>query len=637
MTPASEFQILRPIKVATASLQSRVGLGTGYLVEPLRIATCAHVVRGLAPNSKVHARFTDWDPAGVQATLLALDEKSDSALLSLDVAPPGAEPLPLTSEEPAVAECLAYGFPAFADGLGVPLSGIVMDRDARIPGNLRGLAIYSSILGSNPPQSLGGFSGSPVMINGRVVGHLSSVLGADDRMKQSHLGYTFAVPASGVLALLGRPVPVQEHRGEATSEGQIAQRSRAFYRLQYSGSGEEVRTILDEARKGGDLTGELCVYAAQVLIGLLLPDQALDVLGNLDSQRARELKALALSLRGDHAAGEALARNLGGSAEVLGIQGGILKRRWLATRNAAFLRSAFERYLEAYTTFRDHYTGINAAACALYLKQVDVSQKIAQEIVGALAQKAARDKWEEASLAEGYLLTGRADEARAHYRKACDAEPTRTREIAVMSTQARRDLKHLGRSANEVAGAFPPAQRAAAFTGHRAGPRLPEERMAELRQRIDEVLDEHEVRFGFCSAASGSDLLFIDALLERGAEVRVFLPVPRDRFIEQSVGPDPRWIDQFNRTLARLGPGRIIELPEAVLSDGDPSAFVTCNEVLQDSARRHAALLGEPPMLIAVVAADSEQQNAALGGSAHAIRMWLGRGGREVVRIDPLT
>jgi hypothetical protein len=116
------------------------------------------------------------------------------------------------------------------------------------------------------------------------------------------------------------------------------------------------------------------------------------VLANLDTHRARELKALALSLRGDDAAGEALARSLRASAEVLGIQGGIPKRRWLATRNAAFSRSAFERYFEAYTTFRDHYIGINAAACALYLKQVDVSQKIGQEIVDGLAEKAAPDR-----------------------------------------------------------------------------------------------------------------------------------------------------------------------------------------------------------------------------------------------------
>src|SRR5207253_2719200 len=58
--------------------------------------------------------------------------------------------------------------------------------------------------GQGPP--LGGFSGSPVIVDGLVAGHLKRVLSSKDRPGRPELGYLFATPGSEILRILGKTV-----------------------------------------------------------------------------------------------------------------------------------------------------------------------------------------------------------------------------------------------------------------------------------------------------------------------------------------------------------------------------------------------------------------------------------------------
>ena len=81
---------------------------------------------------------------------------------------------------------------------------------SRIPDGLdvrrrRALVLYSDQAAAAQGPPLAGFSGSPVMVGGMVVGHLTRVLSSKDRPGRPELGYLFATPGFEILRVLGRP------------------------------------------------------------------------------------------------------------------------------------------------------------------------------------------------------------------------------------------------------------------------------------------------------------------------------------------------------------------------------------------------------------------------------------------------
>ncbi len=73
-----------------------------------------------------------------------------------------------------------------------------------------------------------------------------------------------------------------------------------------------------------------------------------------------------------------------------------------------------------------------------------------------------------------------------------------------------------------------------------------------VRSQIDELLKKYDVGFGFGSLACGSDILFAEALLARGAEVHAVIPFHLEEFKEVSVYPGgPGWNERMDDCLAR--------------------------------------------------------------------------------------
>ena len=144
----------------------------------------------------------------------------------------------------------------------------------------------------------------------------------------------------------------------------------------------------------------------------------------------------------------------------------------------------------------------------------------------------------------------------------------------------------------------PLGQRALLFSGHmidapgRARPRFP----PALEPAVDGAIRSAIDRIGpdrgdvaICSGACGGDILFAEAVLDRGVPLRVYLAFDEPTFLEKSVNfADDRWTERYRAVVARaqrfIAPEVLGPLPD----DVDP--FERTNAWMLDEARRIAGV-----------------------------------------------
>ncbi|MEJ7766630.1 MAG: tetratricopeptide repeat-containing protein [Chitinophagaceae bacterium] len=102
------------------------------------------------------------------------------------------------------------------------------------------------------------------------------------------------------------------------------------------------------------------------------------------------------------------------------------------------------------------------------------------------------------------------------------------------------------------------------FTGHmidqpgRAEPRFPPEKELAVRKAIKEMvaLEQEKARgslTGLAGGASGGDILFHEVCEELGIKSHLYLALPRDQFVAESVSfAGPKWIERFDRLFQTL-------------------------------------------------------------------------------------
>lgn len=189
------------IKNAIAMIHSDASRGTGCLIAPDIVVTCAHVVGSKDKGAQVDIRVGEYKgKAQVEAT----DAEADCAVLRL---PHWLDttPLPLAARDFKRGDTWeAYGYPTITSEAGHWLTGDVQDAKDKDPTGREAIVLYAREIAAAdgaPPQ---GFSGSPVLVSGQVVGHLKQIIPnpEDNTAHRAMMGTVYACPSEVIRKLL---------------------------------------------------------------------------------------------------------------------------------------------------------------------------------------------------------------------------------------------------------------------------------------------------------------------------------------------------------------------------------------------------------------------------------------------------
>ncbi len=180
------------------------------------------------------------------------------------------------------------------------------------------------------------------------------------------------------------------------------------------------------------------------------------------------------------------------------------------------------------------------------------------EPLPSLEKITTQDYWTLATLGEASLILQQWSQARDWYQQAIKVGQRRYGDLSSTRRNAKILLESLEGNSDRLTDWFK-WPRLAVFSGHmidlpdRPQPRFPAHLETQIYQAIRERLSQLDVGIGYASAACGSDILFLEAILERKGEIHLVLPYSASQFIPDCVDiiPDSNWKERFNRLLDR--------------------------------------------------------------------------------------
>lgn len=318
--------------------------------------------------------------------------------------------------------------------------------------------------------------------------------------------------------------------------------------------------------------------------------------------------------------------------ETVGLLARTHKDLWMRAASPAEkerqLGLSYEFYREAYELTGGYWTGINAATTALLLGHKEQAARLAREVRAAclLDLKAVEERggdqyWPLATLGEAALITGNWTEAETWYARAGETGRGRFGELNSTRRNARLITEALGRGRKWIDN-YLKIPTVVVFAGHmidRPGrnlPRFPPELEPVVRAALLDRLESLNVGLGYASAACGSDIIFLEALLELGGEAHVVLPYNQSQFLEDSVEIVPgQWRERFERVLERAG--EVLVASEQRMEGGVP--FEYANLMLHGLASIRAEQLETEMIPLAVW--DGKPGDGA-GGTASIVEHW---------------
>ena len=171
----------------------------------------------------------------------------------------------------------------------------------------------------------------------------------------------------------------------------------------------------------------------------------------------------------------------------------------------------------------------------------------------------------------------------------------------------------------------------AAFDRPDGPERCPPSAEGAIREAIRARLAEMEAEIGYSSAACGSDLLFIEAMLERDAEVNIVLPFAREDFVRERVAyVDPVWSRRFDIAL-KLASSVTYATPGPFL--GDEVLYRFGNQALQGAAITRGRQFGVDPDLLTVW---DMTPGGEIGGVSDFIDQWADMMRLHIIDLDDL-
>jgi class 3 adenylate cyclase/tetratricopeptide (TPR) repeat protein len=359
-----------------------------------------------------------------------------------------------------------------------------------------------------------------------------------------------------------------------------------------------------------------------------------------DDDFLQQRMALALAQMGSSARAQeilnALVAKDPNNRETLSLLGRTYKDQWcLNPDNEEPLRQAFAFYNRAFEVAPpDSYPGINAATIALLLKDNEQASRLAK-IVLKICEQQPDDYWKHATVAEALVVLGDVEGAKTAYRAAVALENDNLRAFSSTRKQARSLSRQLYGRPDVFDECFP-IPKLVVFSGHmmdapdRRTPRFPPEKEGEIRALLEKQLAAMNAGIGFSSAASGSDILFLEAMLARGGAIHLVLPWPAEEFVKTSVAiaGDGVWVDRFHKVLDRAASIRVLG---QLYMPGSATGFEYCNLAMNGLARIFARSLDLEITPLAVW----DGYTGAPGGTGSFVRYWRNRG--TPVRVVPIA
>jgi class 3 adenylate cyclase len=310
------------------------------------------------------------------------------------------------------------------------------------------------------------------------------------------------------------------------------------------------------------------------------------------------------------------------------------------SERARQLKLAHKFYYESYKLNRGYYSGINAATLALLLGKKEEARALAQKVRQAclaelktLPGNSDYRYWPLATLGEACLILRRWNEAEDWYEQAAQAGKGHFADLSSTRRNARLLLNHLQRDSASIEQALKIPD-IVVFAGHlidraeRAAPRFPAQLEPAVRDAIQKQVKKIAPGFGYASGACGSDILFLEAMLERGCEANVVLPFAKEQFIQDSVAFAGRdWLKRFESVLERAT--TVTTASSERIEEGSMS-FEYANLLLYGLADIRAHQLETNLVPLAVW---DQKAGDGPGGTASAVAHWRNLG-QDVQVID---
>jgi class 3 adenylate cyclase/tetratricopeptide (TPR) repeat protein len=363
--------------------------------------------------------------------------------------------------------------------------------------------------------------------------------------------------------------------------------------------------------------------------------------------RLRQLRALALARRGSPEEAERILSALVDEGhldhETLGMRARVLKDYGLRASSPAererLLRMARDSYQDAWRSPAEYWTGINAATLSLLLGETEHAKQLAQQIHTTCHEELSKSKdpdyWLEATIGEAALILEDWNDAEKHYSSAAVNASDDLAKLAATRRNAHLILNHYQHDTERFDRCFR-IPNVAVFTGHRvdrpsrSSPRFPSdpEFEARLRAALREQIEAQDIRVGYASAASGSDILFLETVREFGGRIYIVLPCDKELFREESVADSGgNWAARFDELCKDADD--VISASHQRLTVGSAS-YDYANDLIYGLAQIRAEQLNTA--LIRLTVWDGQPGDGA-GGTADIVARW--RADSEVHAIDP--
>ena len=345
------------------------------------------------------------------------------------------------------------------------------------------------------------------------------------------------------------------------------------------------------------------------------------------TDRAQRLLAdLGLAVDIDAVSDAALAE------DIAALSARLAKDRALAAdgeERSALARDAAALYQQAYRDTGGYYTAVNAAFMWFVAGETERCHVMADDTLDA-CRTARRVKgedsyWLAATEAEASLLRGDYGAVAGALDRAAVLGSGDFAALATTRRQLRQICAERGQDDSLLAPLRVP--KVVHYCGHMIAPaggsgRFHADEEAEVGRQIRDYVAGNDVGFAFGSLACGADILFAEAVLDRGGELNVVLPFEVDEFKAISVARGGAgWEGRFDACHKRAASVSYTTEDEYL---GDDELFHYCSRLAMGLAVLRATYLHAAVEQAAVW---DGVAGAGVAGTGADIEFWRGRGG----------